>query len=52
MTVTDGELVPGKHTYLGCKTQPLCNRPAGHEGPHRVHDRRTFAVRLEWPATD
>jgi hypothetical protein len=25
-----------------------CNRTAGHPGPHRDYDRRTFTVRKEW----
>jgi hypothetical protein len=27
---------------------PKCNRVAGHEGPHREYDRRTFHIKAEW----
>ena len=27
---------------------PRCNRVAGHEGPHRLYDHRSFAIRAEW----
>lgn len=27
---------------------PRCNRVVGHEGPHRLYDRLSFAVKAEW----
>lgn len=33
-------------------TRPRCNRTAGHPGPHRMIDRRTFVVLAEWGDAD
>lgn len=31
------------------KTPPWsCNRPSGHDGPHRVYDAKTFQVMAEF----
>lgn len=30
------------------KPHVKCNRTNGHDGPHRLYDARTFAVRAEW----
>lgn len=32
--------------------QAWCNRPAGHDGPHRMHDAKTMKVLEEWPTRD
>jgi hypothetical protein len=30
------------------KRRPKCNRPPGHEGPHREYDRHAASIRWEW----
>jgi hypothetical protein len=41
---------PAKHPpgWQLCARKPMCNRPVGHQGPHREYNRQA-AILHEWP---